>query len=391
MSGARLGARWWPGRPRPIELLLAPLFVVLSVAELWVPFSSLMGSGNRLVDTVPAVLTSLSLLWCRRVPLAPVVVMLVTWAPVFAADAAYVTFWSSFVPLLIGLFMCGRGAGTRQRIAAVVLTAGGLLGVELASPLMRDAGEIAFDWLVTGLVFLAGNGLRLFEAKAEQQARRAIEAEVSADLRAAEAVVEERTRIARELHDVVAHSMSSIVVQAGAAEGGTEDDRRQALASIRRTGTEALAEMRRLVTVLRTEEDGPARSPQPRLEGLPTLVRSAGDSGLAARLTVTGDERPLPAGMDLALYRIVQEALTNVRRHAAASRCEVTVDYRPEEVQVEVRDDGVGAPGGGAAAGGHGLIGMRERALLYGGRVEAGAAPEGGFRVVARLPLAVAE
>jgi signal transduction histidine kinase len=388
------------GRPRPVELLLTATVLVLSVAELWVPFTSLMGSGSRSVDTLPAVVSSLSLLWCRRWPAVPAVLTPLVWAPAFVAGDAYVTFWSTFVVLLISLFMAGRFAGPRQRLLAIGFAALSLVGVELSQPLMRDGGEIAFDWVLALLVLGAGTGLRVFETRAQEQARRAVEAEVSASLLAAEAVLEERTRIARELHDVVAHSMSSIVVQAGAAEGADDDSRRGALAAIRTTGTEALAEMRRLVTMLRSDEDGPSRAPQPRLEGLSELVGSAGHAGLTAVLRLTGERRPLPAGLDLTIYRIVQEALTNVRRHACATACEVTVDYRADEVRVEIRDDGTGGTAGthgrgtsiGATpSGGHGLIGMRERAGLYGGQIEADAHPDGGFLVRARLPLAVPE
>jgi len=207
------------------------------------------------------------------------------------------------------------------------------------------------------------------------------------------AVLAERTRIARELHDIVAHSVSMIVVQAGAAALIVEDDPpavRTALATIRSTGTDALGEMRRLVTVLRESDEPHTLAPQPGLAGLSTLIEDARSHGLEAGLAVAGKPRDLPAGVDLAAYRIVQEALTNVRRHATASHVQVQLSYHPECVGIEITDDGVGA---GASAstrgGGHGLIGMRERAALYGGQLETGTAHGCGFTVRATLPLAL--
>jgi signal transduction histidine kinase len=216
--------------------------------------------------------------------------------------------------------------------------------------------------------------------------RRAIEAEVGAAEQAMEAVLEERARIARELHDIVAHAVSSMVVQAGAAEAGADDPAyvRKTASDIRSTGNDAMAEMRRLVSVLRISDEAPM-TPQPRLEALPALVDRATTEGTPTRLRVTGEPRPLPAGLDLAAYRIVQEALTNVRRHAEATTCEVRVHFGPQSVQLEVVDDGRGGEVGRSA--GHGLVGMRERANLYGGELSAGDGPDGGFVVRATLPV----
>jgi signal transduction histidine kinase len=199
--------------------------------------------------------------------------------------------------------------------------------------------------------------------------------------------MEERTRIARELHDVVAHAVTSMVVQAGAAEQAADDRAyvQTALGSIRRTGNEALDEMRRLVTMLREDGEAPL-GPQPRLAGLPELVADTSAHGPATRLEVAGERRELPAGLDLTVYRLVQEALTNVRRHARATECVVRLGYASDAIRLEVVDDGRG----GAAdpgRGGHGLIGMRERVSLYGGSLEAGPEPGRGFAVRAVLPV----
>jgi signal transduction histidine kinase len=204
------------------------------------------------------------------------------------------------------------------------------------------------------------------------------------------AVLDERTRIARELHDIVAHAVSLIVVQAGAAEPVVEEDpsfAREALRAIRTTGAGALAEMRRMVVVLREGDEPDLLAPQPGVQALPELLAQARAGGLPATLLVEGTAAPLPAGLDLVVYRIVQEALSNVRKHAAASRAEVRLAYHPDRLCLEISDDGRGE-GSGPSAGGHGLIGMRERATLYGGRLEASGVPGSGFTVRAVLPLA---
>ncbi len=204
------------------------------------------------------------------------------------------------------------------------------------------------------------------------------------------AAAEERARIARELHDVVAHGLSLMVVQAEAAEEMLERSPEAAVAPVRRvqeTGREALGEMRRLLGVLRTAEgsaDSPATAPQPSLRRLPELVREAADVGLRVEITSEGVATDLPLGVELAAYRIVQEALTNTRRHAHATRAAVRLTREPGALRIEVTDDGRGPSGGRP---GHGLIGMRERAALYGGTLETGPGRNGGFRVAAVLPV----
>jgi signal transduction histidine kinase len=200
-------------------------------------------------------------------------------------------------------------------------------------------------------------------------------------------VVEERARIARELHDIVAHAVSTIVVQAGAAEQVVEDDpafTRASLETIRSTGASALSEMRRLVTVLRDDDAAGPLEPQPGLAGLPALLESMRAAGLVVEVRTTGQARPLPAGLDLAAYRIVQEGLTNVRRHSAAGRAEVRLSFGADDLHVEVHDRGpqVAAP---PESGGHGLVGIRERAALYGGRMSAGPDGRGGFSLCVQL------
>ena len=205
------------------------------------------------------------------------------------------------------------------------------------------------------------------------------------------AIAEERARIARELHDVVAHNVSLIVVQAVAAEDvfdARPDVARDALRKIEASGRAALAELRRLLETVRPDSADDANAPQPGLSRLDALAEAVEATGLTVEVHREGAPVDLPAGVDLSAYRIVQEALTNTLRHAGATRADVTVRYGADGVGVEVVDDGAGASVGLVDdRGGHGIVGMRERAALLGGTIEVGAAPGGGFRVHAELPL----
>ncbi len=218
--------------------------------------------------------------------------------------------------------------------------------------------------------------------------RRAQLAERERDLAAREAVVEERARIARELHDAIAHNVSMMVVQAGAERRVLESERgptREVLETIERIGRGALTEMRRLVGMLRSDAGDPL-APQPGLNDLPILVTQVREAGLPVELNVDGERRELPVGIELSAYRIVQEALTNALKHAGEAHASVRVHYGAESLELEIVDDG-----GGAAApvwsGGHGLVGMRERVALYGGHLDAGRRPSGGFSVRVLLPI----
>ena len=209
------------------------------------------------------------------------------------------------------------------------------------------------------------------------------------ELRAREAVVEERARIARELHDMVAHSVSMIVLQAGAERRALPEEAgstRDVLTTIEDVGRQALVEMRRLLGMLRTEHADPALAPQPSLATLDVLVEQVREAGLPVEVDIHGDARPLPGGIELSAYRIVQEALTNALKHAGDAQARVELRYGAESLEIEVTDDGLGSHADGLG-GGQGLVGMRERVALYGGRLEAGRLNGAGFRVRAVLPL----
>jgi signal transduction histidine kinase len=219
--------------------------------------------------------------------------------------------------------------------------------------------------------------------------RRARIAERERDVAAREAVVEERARIARELHDVIAHHVSMIVLQAGAERrllGDTNASTREVLETVEQTGRGALTEMRRLLGMLRGDAHEPL-TPQPTLDDVPTLVRQLREAGLPVELHIDGEQRELPVGIELSAYRIVQEALTNALKHAGDARTSVNVRYGPNSLELEIADDGAGNASR-VSGSGHGLVGMRERVGLYGGHFEALPDPQGGFVVRARLPIA---
>ena len=260
------------------------------------------------------------------------------------------------------------------------------------------------EWLTVGamlfagpalLAWVLGDSMRYRRAHYASLEDRAARLERERDAQAQIAAAAERARIARELHDVVAHNVSVMVVQADGASYalGTDPDRaREALAAISATGRQALAEMRRLLGVLRREEEGGSsgRAPQPGIGELGELLDQARSAGLPVSFTVAGEPRPVPSGAALAAYRIVQESLTNTRKHAGqVSSASVVLGYSPDSLVLTISDDGRGDLGGSAMPGapGHGLTGMRERVAVYGGSVTASPRPEGGFEVVATLPL----
>ena len=228
----------------------------------------------------------------------------------------------------------------------------------------------------------------LAEREREAALMRATLAEREREAAARIAVAEERTRIARELHDIVAHAMSVMVLQVGAVRHKLPralDEDRDALGRVEQAGRTALTEMRRLLGAMRSDDDGAELGPQPGLEALDSLVEDVTRAGLPVRLHVDGEAFPLPRAIDLSAYRIVQEGLTNALKHADASSADVTVRYRPDEVELRVADDGKGPAATNGH--GHGLVGIRERVHIYGGEMSAEAAPAGGFVLSARLPV----
>jgi signal transduction histidine kinase len=298
------------------------------------------------------------------------------------------------VAILVAVYSVAAYGDRWMSLASLAAAEVGSVAVQL-TPGRFQTPTVVSNALVIGAAWLLGHfvgGRRAYTVRLEE---RTAELEQAREELARRAVTEERLRLARELHDVVAHAMSVIAIQSGvgAHVANTQpEEAAKALAAIEATSRAALTELRRLLGVLRQDSEPQGDlTPVPGLADLDSLLAEVAKAGLGVRLRVEGTPSPLPAGVDLSAYRIVQEALTNVVKHAGPARVQVTVGYRDREVTVEVTDDGrgVGASAGdGRAGAGHGLIGMRERVAAFDGDLEVGPRPGGGFRVAARLPLA---
>jgi signal transduction histidine kinase len=272
----------------------------------------------------------------------------------------------------------------QSRVGLLLVLAGAATVV--ANKPGHAAGELVFSPVLFGIGWLAGFAVRERGAQADAAEARATQAERERETVARLAVAEERARIARELHDVVAHAVSVMVLQVGAVRHGLpETEDREALQGVERAGRTALAEMRRLLGAMRRDGDGVQLGPEPGLDDLGPLLEEVGRAGLPVQLRVEGERHDLSRAVDLSAYRIVQEGLTNALKHAHAAHAEVTVRYRPLELELEVRDDGRGPTAGDGF--GHGLIGIRERVTIYGGEMSAGPENGSGFVLSARLPL----
>jgi signal transduction histidine kinase len=358
--------------PLTVDRVLAVVLTAAAEGQVWLGSTA---THQRLVPALVSPAVTASLAVRRRYPASVGVgaaalmgVELAIWgdAQVIAAGIAYfcalygLTAWTPFRRFLLGL--------------------GALVGMDVA---VAAGGWVHGGGLFTVVTVLVMALVRIVLGDRE---RRAVLAERERDVAAREAVVEERARIARELHDAIAHNVSMMVVQAGAERrvlDGTNGSTKEALATIEQIGRGALTEMRRLVGMLRSANGDPL-TPQPGLGDLPTLVGQVRAAGLPVELQVDGERRSLPVGIELSAYRIVQEALTNALEHAGDARASVRVSYGADALELEIADDGrgEGVPGGG----GHGLVGMRERVALYGGRLDAGRQPGGGFAVRVLLP-----
>jgi signal transduction histidine kinase len=371
------------------DAALAAALTAAGLAEAWIPWSSAMGQASPWASSVVVVLLGAAVALRRNRPAVVLAVVLTITMAAYGLAPVYVQFWGGMVPLMLVVYTVARHEPPALAWTMAGVTAVFLLLLDLVRADLLDANDIAFRWVNAVVPFALGRVLSRTEAAARTAALQARTAEESAEQATAAARLEERTRIAREMHDVVAHSVSVMVVQAGAAAAAMDANpgfTREALDQIRSTGAEAIEDMRRVLAVLRDDDPHEVLPPQPGLAGLPDLVGLAQAGGLRTELVITGQPRPLPAGLDLTVYRIVQEALTNVRRHAAADLATVSLRFGNATVEVEVVDDGVGQVPAGASAPGHGIVGMRERVALYGGSLAAGAEPR-GFRVTAVLPL----
>jgi signal transduction histidine kinase len=385
------------------ELLIA-VMAVAAMLELVVRRNSPAAPSTPLWFSVPAVeVLVLLLVLRRRFPFAAPATFWLLSAALTFVDGALVPFVGSLgVVGLATAFLLGNLRDGRKAGIGLVIVVGCILVVVANIPSAQSISDYVFISLRFIVSWVAGYALRERAEQAEAAEMRAALAErerEAAELRASfaerereaaarVAVAEERSAIARELHDIVAHAMSVMVLQVGAVRHRLPDTRtedKQALGRVEQAGRTALAEMRRLLGAMRSNADGVALGPQPGLDSLESLLEDLRGAGLPVQLQLEGNPLQLPRAIDLSAYRIVQEALTNTLKHAHASRADVTVRYEPNHVELEVRDDGQGM--GSSNGTGHGLVGIRERVKIYGGQMTAGPATDGGFVLTARLPV----
>ena len=391
---ARVLQQWirpWRGlTPLAGDLLLTLAVTALSLGALFGPHDR-----PRVPITWPAIaltlLGTLPLVVRRRRPLAVLAVVEVAEALYLATGPLN----GGGLGLAVALYTAATRTERRTSLRIAGLIAGLNTLVLLVGAALGRAGSAPSLFVVTALVvgsWSLGENVRTRRAYLAQLEERARRLELEREENARRAVQEERARIARELHDVVAHHVSAIAVQAGAAAEIAERNpprAREALHFIQETSRHALAEMRALLSVLRSgDEVGAERGPQPSLAQVEWLVSQSRAAGLPVTLQVEGAVRPLPEALDVSAYRIVQEALTNSLKHAGPAQARVLVRYAAEALELEISDDGRGPPRSpNGASAGRGLIGMRERAALFGGELVAGPAQGQGFRVRAHLPL----
>ncbi len=376
-------------RPGPSRAAIADVAIVLALVvsaayDVW-GRDVAEPDGRSLVFLLVAA-TLVPLGWRRRAPL-PVLVAVV--AGVGAHTLAFGQ-WDSyqhFVAVVLAVFSVAAYAERKQAAIGISLATALVAAASAAKLAAGDPlSEIPGPFVVLAAVVVGGRALARRRAEADRLRELNVDLERRKEADSRAAVETERARIARELHDVVAHAVSVIVVQAQAADRvleGEQTSARESLHAIESTARTALVEMRRLVELLRPEDEGAGLVPQPGLEQLGALVTQVREAGLDVDLRVEGERRAVPAGVDLSAFRIVQEALTNVLKHAGPARAAVTLRYRPGEIELEVVDDGAAARPAGR---GHGLLGMRERAAVVGGRVETGPRDGRGYAVRASLP-----
>ena len=370
--------------------------VVLALAVLAAQFAGTeilvrAGGSDRPLDAVAYTLlvaTAVPLVYRDRFP--TIVLLAVVGSAVLYMWLGYP---GGFTTVAI-VFAIWAAVAAGRRLAALVVGIG-LVGFVLGASFIIPTGHVqdadAPIWIAGWVVasFVMGEVSRGRRRYLEQAEQRALDAERTREEEARRRAGEERMRIARDLHDVLAHHISTINVQAGVAAHLLDrqpDQARPALVAITEASREALRELRATLGILRGVDEEDPRAPTPGLSRVPELVETARVSGLEVVVEVTGEPHALAPATDLAAYRILQESLTNVARHARASQVVIALDHGPTDLLITVDDNGSGPPGGIAAAVGNGLTGMRERAASTGGDLEAGPGPRGGFRVRARLP-----
>ena len=385
LRGLRLAIRrhpWWT------DSLLALFLTFISLGPVIVRGRGDAGATVAVVNVILVPLTTLPIALRRYRPLAvlAVTVSAETLLLLFSGQAQVP--FGVIVALYTVAAWCDRPVSIR---AAEWVALPIIVGVIVNSG--RNPGRIIPTLALFAIAWVVGDNLRTRRAYLAELEARAAGLEREREEQALRAAAEERARIARELHDVIAHNVSVMVVQASAGEEVFDTDPRRAhesLSAIASTGRAALAELRRLLGVIRTEagpEGGPTYAPQPGIESIGELVRQVREAGLPVQMSVVGERGELPEAVGLCAYRIVQEALTNTLKHADASRADVSLRYVGDALELEVVDDGSGSGGSNGESAGQGLIGMRERVALFGGELTAAPLSGHGYAVRARIPL----
>lgn len=348
-------------------------------------------SGPLWVAVLSGLALGAPLAWRRTRPWPMLIIIFGTFWVLYAADVSVFGYLASVIAALIAMYSFESIVGTAPGWFGFGLAYGTLI----VTARVDVPGSAGWMLILLGGAALAGRAIRSRRLLIEQLHAATEALRRSRDENARAAVAEERVRIARELHDVIAHAVSVIVIQAGAAERVLDHDpsrAREPLRSVQDAGREALTELRRLLGVLRPDPDQPVSlSPQPGVADLPALAEHLNEAGLSVTLVRNGEARELPVGLDLAAYRVVQEALTNVLKHSGAKTADVQIDYGPEVLGLRVSNTGStgGSESTGRTGGGQGLLGMRERVTAYGGELEAG--PDShGYSVRVRLPIPAA-
>jgi signal transduction histidine kinase len=375
--------------PLPVSILLALVFTAAGLVELLTRDGVTVGQrpddGILIALTVAAAL-SLALMWLT--PLGALVASAVLLAVQSAAGYQFTQ--AAVWAVVIASFATAAFDGWRRAIAAGFIVAGGLTFVLFTTFGVTWQSALS-TWFTLSVVWVVAVVIRLYRGSIERAERRAALFSEDREMRAREAVAEERTRLARELHDSVGHALNVVVLHAGAAQRIVDtrpDLAREALGSIETAGRQALGDIERMLGILRASDEAAGLDATPGLSQLEALCTRVREAGLVVQLDVEGERRELPSSLDLTAYRIVQEALTNTLKHAGKARASVTVRYGEDALEIVVMDDGRATPRRDPARIGHGLAGMRERVAIFGGELQAGPCAEGGFAVRALLPLA---
>jgi signal transduction histidine kinase len=370
-------------RSRAFDAGVALALVALGLGLL-LPMLDRKADGAVALGVVLLVVHAGCVAWRRRAPLTVLAVNL-------AAGAAFCALGFPSVALgvatPVAVYTLGARVERTKSLAGLAVAIAAMAAVLTFTPAASDASTIVGNAVSLAVLWFLGATQRTRRLYVRELEQRTAELEAARGELARQAVAEERLRIARELHDVVAHSMAMIAVQAGVGAhviDSRPEEAKRSLEVIEGASKSALGEIRRMLGLLRSNDEPTEVAPSPGVADLPRLAEEVRGAGIEVDLRADAPPAPLPAGVDLTIFRIVQEALTNVVRHAGATRARVSVWFPDASARVEVVDDGTRRPAPGA--GGHGLSGMRERVAMHGGTLDAGALPEGGFRVAAALP-----